>query len=157
MRLFLTSLFLFLLFAIPARWYYVCEIRQNCEPVEEVLPARATTLKLMDGDSVILEGYEQFSFPMNSVQPDINENNEQFLQALADYLKNNPDKNVTITGHIRKSEEGTSAGIFENLGTARAGMIERMLEKLGIDESRITIDHVLDKNDGGFYQIYLFF
>lgn len=143
MRIFLTSLFFFVLFAIPARWYYVCEIRHNCgeEPtVMQPIP-RATSLVLMDGDSVILEGYEEFAFDTNSVQPIMTDNNRAFLGAVADYLEDNPDKNITITGRFTEGEAAMSSGIYENLGIARAAAIEKELEKLGIDENRMTIDY----------------
>ncbi|HHM20832.1 MAG TPA: OmpA family protein, partial [Bacteroidetes bacterium] len=48
---------------------------------------------------------------------------------------------LTLTGRYLESEKSTPAGIFENIGIARAAYIERLLEKLGIDESRIHIDH----------------
>ena len=143
MRIFLTSLFFFVLFAIPSRWYYVCEIRHNCgdqSVVEQAIP-RATSLVLMDGDSVILQGYEEFAYDSNSVEPIMTENNKDFLAAVAKYLKNNPEKNITIKGRFTEAEKGKSVGIFENLGIARAAGIEKQLEKLGIEESRISIDY----------------
>ena len=143
MRIFLTGLFFYLLIFIPGRWYYVCEIRNNCGSEEVPSSPRATTLSLMDGDSIILEGYEEFLFDSASIQPVLTENNQKFLEAVVDYLKENDDKNLTIIGRIRQSEKNQSSGIFENLGTARATMIEAALEKLGIDEKRITIDHQL--------------
>lgn len=149
MRIFLTGLFIFVFFAIPARWYYVCEIRHNCgdEPTEQLIP-RATSLVLMDGDSVILEGYEEFAFDSNSVTPITTENNEDFLAAVADYLEDNPEKNITIAGRFTEGEKGKSSGINENLGVARARAIEDLLEKAGIEESRMLIDHeMVDGND----------
>lgn len=148
MRIFLTSLFFFVLFAIPSRWYYVCEIRHNCdqEPIETPVP-RATSLVLMDGETVILEGYEEFAFDSNSVVPIMTENNQAFLAAVTEYLQKNPDKNITITGRFTKAEAGMSSGIFENLGIARAATIEKELEKLGIDEGRISIDYEMVENN----------
>ena len=150
MRIFLTSLFWFVLLAIPARWYYVCEIRHNCgdEPTEVQPIPRATSLVLMDGDSVILKGYEEFAFDSNSVAPIMTENNQKFLAAVAEYLQDNPEKNITITGRFTEKEKGKSSGMFENLGIARAAAIEKALEKLGIDESRMSIDYeMVDGNE----------
>lgn len=143
MRIFLTGLLWFIIFAIPSRWYYVCKVRHNCgeEPTVVQPVSRATSLVLMDGDSVILQGYEEFAFDSNSVQPIMTENNKAFLDAVADYLKDNPDRNITITGRFTEDEKGKSVGILENLGIARAAAIEKLLEKLGIDESRMSIDY----------------
>ncbi|MFT4759073.1 MAG: outer membrane protein OmpA-like peptidoglycan-associated protein [Paraglaciecola sp.] len=145
MRIFLTSLFFFVLLAIPSRWYFVCQIRHNCgdQPTAVQSIPRATSLVLMDGNSVILEDYEEFAFDSNSVAPIITANNEVFLAAVASYLKDNPDKNITITGRFTKDEKDKSSGMFENLGIARAAAIERALEKLGIDENRMSIDYAM--------------
>ena len=143
MRIFLTSLFFFLLFAIPARWYYICEVRHKCGDEVAVIPTapRDKSLVLMDGDSIILQGYEEFAFDSNSVMPIMTPNNQEFLQAVAEYLKDYPEKNITIRGRFTEAEEGKSSGIFENLGVARAVAIERQLEKLGIDQNRMSIDY----------------
>jgi len=148
MRIFLTGLFFFILFAIPSRWYYVCEIRNNCgEEPTEILPIpRAKTLQLIDGDSIILEGYEQFAF--DSIAPIMTADNQEFLKAITDYLNENPDKNLTITGHFTKAEQGKHSGIHENLGIARAAKIEELLEGLEIEEERISIDYeMVNGND----------
>ena len=68
-------------------------------------------------------------------------NNKQFLAAVANYLNDNPKKNITITGHFTENEKGKSSGINENLGVARARAIEDLLEKAGIEEDRMVIDH----------------
>lgn len=141
MRSFIVFL-LFILFALAARWYYVCEIKHLCAPVEEVLSddVRAKNLTLKDGDEVILEGYEQFRFDKGSIAPVITQNNQAFLDKIAAYLKAHPDKNMTITGYYRPSEKEMSSGMFENLGVARANKIRSELLSRGIDEKRISLD-----------------
>ncbi|MDB4727994.1 OmpA family protein [Saprospiraceae bacterium] len=99
------------------------------------------TLNLMDGDTAILQGYEQFEFEKNSIDANMTENNQAFIQAVANYLKENPGKNVTLTGRFLESEMNAPASIFENLGIARAAFIEEMLLKAGIDDERVTIDY----------------
>ena len=64
-----------------------------------------------------------------------------YLEKVAEYLNANPERNITLTGHFLESENTANAGIFENLGIARASAVELFLEKLGVDESRISIDH----------------
>lgn len=142
MRAFIVFL-LFILFALAARWYYVCKIKNMCaEPTEEVIveDERAKNLVLKDGEEVILEGYEQFRFDKGSVAPVLTENNQEFLDKIAAHLKANPDKNMTITGYYRPSEKNMSSGMFENLGVARANKIRSELLDRGIDENRISLD-----------------
>ncbi|MEM1121940.1 MAG: OmpA family protein [Bacteroidota bacterium] len=129
-----------LLFILPARYLYVCEIMNNCESVERN-NVRPSTLSLMDGDSARLQGYDHFAFDVGSISPNLTDNNEAFLDKLAAYLKANPEKNLTITGLIRQSEQGKSFGMYENLGVARANIIRDFLVQRGIDVNRISLDH----------------
>lgn len=138
----MTGFLFFLLFAIPARWYFVCELRHQCgEEPAAPLPGRAKTLVLKDGDQVVLQGYEQFSFPLNAAKPDLTPNNGDFLQKVTAYLQANPSKNISLTGRYLASEKGAKSGIFENLGIARAAEVEALLEKLGVDGKRFSIDY----------------
>lgn len=127
----------FLAFAFYSRWYFVCKIRNHCGEK----PTRAMTLSLKDGDKAILQGYEQFAFPEGSFSPDTTANNLLFLQKAADYLNENPEHHITLTGRYLTKEQGAKSNIYENIGIARAKVIEALLEKYGIDEDRITIDH----------------
>jgi outer membrane protein OmpA-like peptidoglycan-associated protein len=146
MRVFSIGFLVFLVFAIFSRWYFVCELRHHCGE-EPVAPSRAMTLTLKDGDKTILQGYEQFSFPLNSFEPEMTPNNQEFLTKVAEYLKQFPEKNITLTGRYLESEKGAKSGIFENIGIARASAIGRLLGKMGLDEKRISIDYQMVKGD----------
>lgn len=141
MRAFLVFL-LFCAFALTARWYYVCKIKNLCgEPVTEVpQDIRKNNLELRDGEEVILQGYDQFRFDSAQVKPAMNANNRDFLDKLANHFQTNKDKNLTITGVYRPNEAGIASGMFENLGVARADEIREMLVKRGIAQERITLD-----------------
>ena len=130
-----------LLFIIPARYIYVCKIINNCAPIEQVPTDWSASLRLMDGDSMLLKGFDHFIFDKNSISPDLNLNNQDFLDQVADYLKANPTKHLTITGFYRASEQGISSGIYENLGIARANAIRQFLVERGIDIKRISLDY----------------
>lgn len=125
-----------------ARWYYVCKVRQLCEETS-VAPkdTRLQSLRLMQGDTVLLQGYDQFAFDSASVLPRLNENNSQFLDTLAGYLKLFPEKNLTITGYYRPSEDSLQVGMYENIGVARADAVRKLLMKRGIAEERISLDY----------------
>lgn len=146
MRGFIIGFLVFIAFAIPARRYFVCELRHHCGDQPPAQPmARPMTLSLHDGDKTILQGYEQFGFAPNAVQPDLSANNKEFLAKVAEYLKANPDKQITITGHYLASEKAAKSGIFENLGIARAAAVVQLLKQLGVEEKRFSIDHEMSK------------
>lgn len=135
---------LFMAWALIARKHYVCEIKQLCgnnAPIEEVKKdIRPKTLTLKDGTTTVLSSYEQFSFDKDAIQANINSNNEKFLDEAAKYLSANKDKNISITGFYRPSEKGKAAGIYEDLGTARAHEVEKLLIERGIADERIFLE-----------------
>lgn len=142
MRGFIIGLLLLLAYAIPARWYFVCQLRHQCgNVIVPKPPTRPMTLSLYDGEKAVLEGYEQFGFAPNAIQPDISANNQAFLQQVAAYLKSSPSKKITLTGRYLPSESIAKSGIFENIGIARAAAVEQLLVKMGVDEKSFTIDY----------------
>ncbi|MEN0006693.1 MAG: OmpA family protein [Bacteroidota bacterium] len=130
---------LFLVFALIARWYFVCEVRQLCDEVPQ--DVRLKTLELKDGETTLLQGYDEFAFDSLSIAPRLNENNERFLDTLAAILEANPDKLMTITAFFRESEKGVKSGYFDNIGAARADQIRKLLMERGIAEARIAVDY----------------
>jgi len=129
----------FLAFAVWARWYFVCEVRQQCE--KEPIDIRLKTLSLTDGDKMILQGYDQFAFDSAAVDARLNENNRAFLDTLAAILKADTTRDLTITAFYRTTEEGIDPpGWHEELGTARAAFVRGLLERRGVDPSRIKLD-----------------
>ncbi|MFQ5448310.1 MAG: OmpA family protein [Saprospiraceae bacterium] len=140
MRVFFLGFAAFLAFAVFSRWYFVCQVRHHCGD-EPATVTRPLTLSLMDGEKTVLQGYEEFGFPHQSFKPALSASNEEFLQKTAEYLRQFSEKNMTLTGRFLADEQNAKTGIFENLGIARAAAVEHLLEKLGIDEKRITIDY----------------
>ncbi len=140
---FLVGLFCLFLWGTVANSVYVCILKKEC-PIHSNIPPesnRLTNLLLLDGDTPILEGYEQFSFDSEKSAPLLSIDNKNYLNGVATYLKNNPDKNLKITGLYRPSEKSIQKGIFENLGLARANNIKNLLIHRGVDKSRIFIDY----------------
>ncbi|MEZ5041549.1 MAG: OmpA family protein [Saprospiraceae bacterium] len=128
----------FLAFAAWARWYFVCEIRQQCEKAP--IDVRLKTLRLTDGDKVVLQGYDQFAFDSAAVAARLNDDNLAFLDTLAAILKADTTRDLTITGLYCINEKGIDPpGIFEELGTARADYIRSLLERRGVDKNRIKL------------------
>jgi outer membrane protein OmpA-like peptidoglycan-associated protein len=135
----------FLAFALLARWYFICELRQQCGP-GELVDARLQTLRLTEGDSVLLRGYDQFAFDSAALQPRLNDNNQLFLDTLAAMLKARTDRNVTLTALFRESESTVAPGFFENLGLARADQIRKLMMRRGIDQNRFTLDYGISED-----------
>ena len=144
MRAFLIGLLCLFLWSTVARSIYVCILKKEC-PVHNVNTPpesnRPTNLSLLDGDTPILDNYEQFSFDIEKSLPELSIDNKNYLNGVAAYLKNNPDKNLKITGLYRPSEKSIQQGIFENLGLARANSIKNLLIQRGIDKSRVFLDY----------------
>jgi outer membrane protein OmpA-like peptidoglycan-associated protein len=141
----LLALLVFLLFGVYvifARWYFVCEVRQLCGQEQQESP-RLKNLRLTEGDSVLLQGYDQFAFDSAAIAPRLNANNEAFLDTVAAILQARPDRNMTITAFFRESEQDIAPGYFENIGLARADQVRRLLLSRGISQERISLDHGL--------------
>jgi outer membrane protein OmpA-like peptidoglycan-associated protein len=137
---------LFCGFLFWARHFYVCQVKQLCEeelPVSE----RLKSLELKDDGVILLEGYDQFAFDSGQTQPDLNANNESFMDTLSVLLKADSTKNLTITAFYRESETDLQPGFFENMGIARADEIRKLLINRGIDESRISLDHGISEDE----------
>lgn len=134
----------FVFFAIFARWFFVCDILQQCEEeevVEEVVDERAKTLALVQNDSVIVSGYDEFAFEPKSYEARLNDDNNAFLDTLAHIMKADSNLNLSITGFYTEAEMDVMAGFFENMGLARADFVRKHLLDRDIAENRISIDH----------------
>ena len=149
MRLLAFLLFLlFCAFALVARWYYICEIKQLCgEEDIAIADQRAATLRVSESGALVMSGFDQFAFEPGSVQPLLNDNNRLFLDTITYYLNQYPAKNLVVSGHYRHSERESSHGFFENLGLGRAAGIRDMLVERGIETSRIMLDFGESEDD----------
>lgn len=135
----------FMAFAFLARWYFICELRQQCGP-GELVDARLQTLQLTEGDSILLRGYDQFAFDSASLQPRLNDNNRNFLDTLAQILQDRPARKVTLTALFRENERDIAPGFFENLGLARADQIRKLMMRRGVAQNRFTLDYGISED-----------
>ena len=130
---FLLGVLLIAAYTIGSRYYFVCELRGNCAEVEAET-ARANDLQVSEE----LSGYEQFAFGPNAVAADLSDNNQLLLDDIATYLKRHTTEAVELTARYRPSEARQPAGIFENIGIARAARLEELLTRRGISPERIV-------------------
>jgi len=134
----------FCIFALGARWYWVCQIHQLCDDnvvIEEYINEQEANLGLNSGEETILNGFEHFKFGVGDNEPNLSDNNNQFLDEVATYLKTEEGKNITITGNYLEKEKDIKYGFYENLGQARAAEIRELMIDRGVDEDRFTIDY----------------
>lgn len=137
---------------IYGRYEFVCNMLGLCgdttvstrQGVDDVERTKDLTFSV-DGEP-ILEGYDQFVFPSQSASVLVNDNNTSFLTQILNYLNENPRTNLKITGRYTSEEEGTTIGIFENVGLARANAIREWFVVPNLDSDRITITSAQDDN-----------
>ena len=151
MRL-LLGILIFGLWASFARHQYVCKIKNHCAPQEVVeeptTPERLKNLNLSFGDENILEGYNQFSFQQDISKPTLDSSNIAFLDQLSEYLLDNEDKKLKITGRFLENELGKTVAHFDNLGIARASAIrDELLNRVSILDDRISIGYEMVAGD----------
>jgi outer membrane protein OmpA-like peptidoglycan-associated protein len=140
-------LIIFLVYLIGARWYFVCEVRQLCDADSNMDDFRLKTLQFRDGETIVLSGYDHFRFDSARAQPIINDNNFEYLSQVGNYLKDNPDRALTITGALGANETAVQRGFYDNLGIARADAIRSMFVEMGIPQDRITLDYTVDSSN----------
>lgn len=155
----------FLIYCIPARWHYVCEIRNLCEDKQPKnattnivtkavaeIPNRTKDLFLKADDVIILADYDQFGFLPNSAELQLTDNNKEYLEGVAKYLRENLEAELKITGYYFLDETLDSTSIYDNLGLARAVAIQHYLEtKYNIPTKSVQLDYQLvERNDSEF-------
>ncbi len=146
MRTIFLGTFIFIVWLLGCRYWYVCKLLNQCDQEIVVQDERDKTLQFVHDGEVILDGYDQFKFENNQFVPNLNDNNKEYISKVAQYLKDNPDAKLTVTGYYLPSEvdttNNTKYGFFENIGAARADAIRKLLVEQGLDENDISIDYV---------------
>lgn len=139
----LTGFFLFCIYALLARYHFVCKIMHHCDGENKVTSLqkdRIAGLKLLfNNNKAVFDGFEQFIFEQGATDPIVSPNNQTFLQKLSEYMQQNPSKILTLTGAMRWSESDTKPSGFDNVGMARAAAIKKMLIDRGVTENKIEI------------------
>ena len=146
MRILIPGLLLFAVYALVARWYFVCEVRDRCADQEAVV-LRAPTLKVTKGGEIVLVGYEQIWYEPDSMRVTWSQSNRQFFDDLAAWLGKNPTHRLVITGHFMPAEAASAAGFFRNIGLGRAAQAGLELEARGIDARRIELRFLSTRRD----------
>ena len=130
-------------------YWYVCKFRKNCKTelikscisniYEKITPLELKnseitkpTFSISDGDLIIYESLSNISFISGTAEIKIPNSIEIGFNKLATYLKNNPNKNLKITGLYSNTDNSDS------LGMARANSMINYFEiNKGISADRM--------------------
>jgi OmpA-OmpF porin, OOP family len=74
--------------------------------------------------------------------PVLGSNMAATLDSLTNYVKDHPNKTVTVTGHYKADEINTTS--FENLGLARADELKKWLISKGVSDKNILTQSQVD-------------
>ena len=129
-----------------SRWHFMCKMLDRCaESPMASDDQRTKDLSFTADGEPVLKDYEQFGFDAKSAAPNLTDNNNAFIDAVEKYLVDNPKAQLRITGQLLESEKGIAAGMFENLGIARAAAIRDELTKRGL-KNPIVLDHKINSD-----------
>ena len=135
---------LLLLWMGGSTWWHVCKIKQLCLDGPPTASATATVamppLSIIDGDRLNLNVPGNFSYAKSGAVASAAAIGNT-VQTLADYLKANPTRKLTINGYYRADEQNPTT--YPNLGVARAEDIKAQLVKLGAFPDQLTTAGVL--------------
>ena len=156
---------LLLLWMGGSTWWHVCKIKQLCgDDVPNTLPTAANAipdastpgastpgLTIADGDKLNLNLPGNFVYGKSGEVANAAAVGNT-LQTVADYLKANPGRIMTITGHYHADEQ--NPGTFPNLGIARAEAIKADLVKLGVPAAQLATASMLVSTPEGAMMPY---
>ncbi|MEO0341368.1 MAG: OmpA family protein [Bacteroidota bacterium] len=146
MRSFFWLLF-FIAYLLLGRWYFICQIKQQCVEEQEETDFRLNNLQFVDGETVVFRNHDHFRFDSASVAPLVNDDNYTFLGKVGKYLNDSLDRNLVITAGLRLNEQEIQSGFYDNLGIARADALRAMFVNQGLPEDRIRLDYFVDSTN----------
>ncbi|AUC82860.1 OmpA family protein [Lacinutrix sp. Bg11-31] len=118
---------------------------ENSVAEPEVKAATKNAFSIIDSKSSLkFDAKENFNFKGSafSILEPVSEGLKGQLERLSKYIKDNPGKNIDITGHYTSEENNNSA--FPNLGLARANAVKNYFVSHGISSKVINTFGKLD-------------
>lgn len=112
---------------------------ENSVAKPEVKVATKNAFSIIDSKSSLkFDANENFNFKGSafSILEPVSEGLKAQLERLSTYLKDNPGKDIDITGHYTSEETNTSA--FPNLGLARANAVKNYFVSHGMSSKMIN-------------------
>lgn len=135
MRYFLILFILFWWFA--GAYFWTCHVRNQCwgNKAAVVTEAAPTNPLVISGDGFNQSSDQNLKFDLNGTNPEIPSLADNSLNSLANYLKRNENKQVTLTG-LYGSKDAKPAG-FANLGIGRATQVKNVMIQKGVKADQI--------------------
>lgn len=142
MRGLIFFLFLLLLgWMAGSTWCYVCEIKDLCG--EGFVKSKVKTptvsfdhpLEVNYGGATVFSFDENLRFVKNGIGYSLPGKIQSALDSIASYLKNNPNRELELTGLYQREE--TNGTDFSNLGLGRADALKKELVNRGVKPERI--------------------
>lgn len=128
--------------------YFLCNKYYTCAPAEDSVSEVATgaaavpdgecvtDIEFEDGDFLVSSS-ENFRFSVSEeTQLEPSEDFQGIVAKVAEYLSDNPDRFMQLTGHYIDGEE--NASYEDNLGKARAKSVRAYLSENGFDSSQLN-------------------
>jgi outer membrane protein OmpA-like peptidoglycan-associated protein len=146
---------IFMLWAVWARNYYVCEILGECQPPQTDIDSSyldniPNTLTLRAGEHVLLEDYPEFYFDYGSHGYTYINGNEKYLAKLAAFMTEHPETKLIVTGFYTKEEKEVveKSHFYNDLGKARAyTIVNKLIEEYKLPKHRLKgISKLSDTN-----------
>lgn len=149
------GLLVFAVWVIFARNYYVCDVKGECKPAEPsldtvFLKTVPETLNLTAKDYLILKNYPQFYFDFASHEPVAIDGNDKFLSLVAEFMAENPEAKLEVTGYYRESEKKSAdqQKLYKNLGVARAmAIVDKLWGEYKLPKNRMEVKDLMSLTD----------
>ncbi len=140
MKPILISVFLFVPFALGARWLFVCETlhwcaRQNLAPI----PVVELKIAMPDGG---MRALQVSSYQAGQTTPPRDRYSEALIDSLAKLVDTQLDYALRIEGPVLALEidDAGSDHAYRNIGIARAAELASALQQRGVDGKRLELD-----------------
>ncbi len=136
MKPLLISVFLFVPFALGARYYFVCQTLKWCDRTSLTYEVEQDLdVSLPDGRTALLSFGE---YPEGAVMPPRASQMLASMDSLAAFANQFPEHLMTIEGPIAPSERGSS-DYYRDLGLARSAELAGNLQRLGVSGERLEL------------------
>ncbi len=148
MRGIVSILFLLLVgWMIGCTYCYVCHIKDLCYGEQTVATSTASFPAFLARDGNFSASSSKSAiFDRSGAAPEISSNLQNAYKNVANYLKENGNRNLKITGQYNSAE--TNPGKFKNLGISRAEAIKQAILSYGSGLNASRILTAGSKNEG---------
>ncbi|MCH2043529.1 MAG: OmpA family protein [Saprospiraceae bacterium] len=152
----LLSLFIFIIWLFFARQYYICEVRGLCKDTNVLVDTSEINqipytlqLKTVDG-TILIDNMPQFRYNYASNGAIFVEKHNLFLSQIANYLNENPQTELRITGHCTEEEYISTQEneLYQDLAKSRAVAIQdKLRSEFQVDKDRIIVISKISKQE----------